>query len=256
MATESSDLLADERTRDLRAPFFFPPIVVRTDCIHTTGLLLYYARAPAQTDVISLSLSFFLPSPQGYCIIANTIYRSTAVLSSVSNHRIHISWFLLLLLSQCKRIFKSFPSRRRRSLFFFSKLSIIYQGVCLPSYDDDDDDWAPFDESKRHRVCSCPSRSWFELGGDDEAPLPDEMTIFLNENFCQYSSAHGREHVYNNNSPTTFARHIRHVLLTDMTTPWLYFTSHKELKRYFIIIENDFYRVSWFLWLFLSRCYS
>jgi hypothetical protein len=39
-------------------------------------------------------------------------------------------------------------------------LSIIYQGVCLPSYeDDDDDDWAPFDESKRHRVCSCLSRS-------------------------------------------------------------------------------------------------
>jgi hypothetical protein len=30
---------------------------------------------------------------------------------------------------------------------------------------------------KAPSVCSCISRSWFELGGDDEAPLPDEMTI-------------------------------------------------------------------------------
>jgi hypothetical protein len=42
----------------LRAPFSsLPSSYGRT--VHTTGLLLYYARAPAQTDVISLSLTHF-----------------------------------------------------------------------------------------------------------------------------------------------------------------------------------------------------
>lgn len=74
------------RERGTCGPLFLPSHH-RTDGLYTLRGYYYtmHARLRRRTLFLSLFLSFFLPSPQGYCIIANTIYRSCCTLLGVQS---------------------------------------------------------------------------------------------------------------------------------------------------------------------------